>query len=291
MKLFKSLFADVVILAKQSFALSQVLAEHPSLKSLCFQGKPINYYSTFRGMFALCASRLLGNFDSVAINHGIRSVRRLGYTDDLIWAGNVNLKQVSFDDAVTRILETNFQIIKNEINQVITQRSKFPDSDELTNKTGLWSWLSFYNGDGTDNLAVQRSCPETTKILKSFAPNLKFGFCFVSILEPNTTIEAHKGSSSLRYRYHLCIDADFSKKCGIRIGKKWVNWEAGKAFGFNDAIEHEVIYTGKKPRIVLIIDLWPSTFDGKTLRAISSHPNLLKLGVLNPNNSSLAIND
>ena len=126
---------------------------------------------------------MLGNFDKVASNHGIkRRVRRLGYNDALIWSANHAIKNISFQDAIIGKLEENFPVISKEVLKVINKRKKFPDSDELTNKTGLWSWLSFFNSDGSDNTLLQKFCPKTTAIIKTLGPNLKFGFCFISIL-------------------------------------------------------------------------------------------------------------
>lgn len=286
-----SAISEVKLLAKQSTDLKQVLTQHPSLKNLCFQGKPIVFYSTKAGFLSLSLSRLFGNFDQVAQNHGIRRIRRIGYNDDLIWSIDQKVNNITFKNLVTEKLEKNFKTIEKEVRKVIKKREKFPDSDELTNKTGLWSWLSFFNKDGSDNFSLQAECPKTSEIVKSLSPNLQFGFCFISILEPNTTIAAHKGSSSLRYRYHLCIDADVSGKCGIRVGRKWIKWKVGKAFGFNDALEHEVIYTGKKPRVVLIIDLWPETCDPEFFRTLSKNSPLLQLGTFKSRNTTLAVND
>lgn len=278
-------------LAKQTLSLRRLLALKPSLKTLSFQGKPIVFYSTGLGLFTLCLSRLLSNFDKVSQNHGINRLRRIGYDDDLIWSANHEVKDISFEGAAITKLEKNFQIIRKEVTEVIQKRIKFPDSDQLTNKSGLWSWLSFFNIDGSDNYLVQSQCPETTSLIKSLGPNLKFGFCFISVLEPNTSIAAHRGSTSLRYRYHLCIDTEETADSGIRIGQKWIKWQVGKAFGFNDALEHEVVYNGKKPRTVLIIDLWPEVFEWELLDAISTSPSLLQLGNLDPKNTKVAIND
>jgi len=44
--------------------------------------------------------------------------------------------------------------------------------------------------------------------------------------------------------------------CGFRVGGEQREWEPGKAFVFDDTIEHEAWNDSDEPRAVLIFDIW-----------------------------------
>ena len=44
--------------------------------------------------------------------------------------------------------------------------------------------------------------------------------------------------------------------CGFRVGAETRVWEPGKAFVFDDTIEHEAWNDSDQPRAVLILDTW-----------------------------------
>ena len=44
--------------------------------------------------------------------------------------------------------------------------------------------------------------------------------------------------------------------CGFRVGGEQRPWEPGKAFVFDDTIEHEAWNDSDEPRAVLIFDIW-----------------------------------
>ena len=44
--------------------------------------------------------------------------------------------------------------------------------------------------------------------------------------------------------------------CGFRVGGETRLWEEGKAFAFDDTIEHEAWNDSDAPRAVLIFDVW-----------------------------------
>jgi aspartyl/asparaginyl beta-hydroxylase (cupin superfamily) len=44
--------------------------------------------------------------------------------------------------------------------------------------------------------------------------------------------------------------------CKFRVGNDVRSWERGKAWVFDDTIEHEAINTSDRTRVVLIFDIW-----------------------------------
>jgi len=44
--------------------------------------------------------------------------------------------------------------------------------------------------------------------------------------------------------------------CWFRVGAETRPWEVGKAFLFDDTIEHEAMNPSEKLRVVFIIDAW-----------------------------------
>ncbi|HEY0436794.1 MAG TPA: aspartyl/asparaginyl beta-hydroxylase domain-containing protein, partial [Phenylobacterium sp.] len=44
--------------------------------------------------------------------------------------------------------------------------------------------------------------------------------------------------------------------CGFRVGGTTRQWEPGRAFVFDDTIEHEAWNDSDEPRAVLILDTW-----------------------------------
>jgi len=44
--------------------------------------------------------------------------------------------------------------------------------------------------------------------------------------------------------------------CGFRVGAETRAWEEGRAWAFDDTIEHEAWNDSGSPRAILIIDAW-----------------------------------
>jgi aspartyl/asparaginyl beta-hydroxylase (cupin superfamily) len=60
--------------------------------------------------------------------------------------------------------------------------------------------------------------------------------------------------SNIRAVVHLPLIVP--QDCGFRVGAETREWEVGKAFAFDDTIEHEAWNRSSEPRAVLIIDAW-----------------------------------
>jgi hypothetical protein len=283
--------ADHALVARQHAQLGELLAKVPSLASLVFQGRSLSALATPEGLRLLQQAVNTQNYDLVAMNHGIRRLLVDDYDGEIIWDYPGNETTIIESDAVTEALELHAPLVIAEILAAIDQSEKFPDSDSLTNQNGLWSYRSFFDKSGKANPALHAACPRTAAVIEDLRPNLTFGFALISILDPNTTIAPHKGSTSLRQRYHLGVQIPADGISRIRIGDSWKAWEEGKAFGFNDVINHEVEHWSAKRRIVLIVDTWSKHVPADVINVIRQYPTLLNLAVLSRQRESMAIND
>jgi aspartyl/asparaginyl beta-hydroxylase (cupin superfamily) len=105
--------------------------------------------------------------------------------------------------------------------------------------------------------ANARHCPATMDILARLpqpriagaGPNAMF-----SLLAPNTHIPPHVGVNNARLVCHLPLIVP--PGCWFRVGAETVEWQRGRAFVFDDTIEHEAMNPTDELRIVMIFDVW-----------------------------------
>lgn len=110
---------------------------------------------------------------------------------------------------------------------------------------------------GVPNQPVLDACPRTAAILSELplqripgrAPN-----AFFSIIRPGREIPPHTGVTNTRAIVHLALD--IPEGCGFRVGGETRAWIEGRAFAFDDTIEHEAWNTSDRPRAILILDCW-----------------------------------
>ncbi len=77
---------------------------------------------------------------------------------------------------------------------------------------------------------------------------------FFSILKPRTRIPPHGGVTNARATVHLPLIVP--PGCGFRVGGETRAWVEGRAFAFDDTIEHEAWNESDEPRVILILDVW-----------------------------------
>jgi len=75
-----------------------------------------------------------------------------------------------------------------------------------------------------------------------------------SLLKPRTRIPPHVGASNCRLVTHLPLIVP--PGCSFRVGNQTREWVPGKAWVFDDTIEHEAINDSDQLRVVLIFDTW-----------------------------------
>jgi aspartate beta-hydroxylase len=77
---------------------------------------------------------------------------------------------------------------------------------------------------------------------------------FFSLLRPGTHLPAHTGVSNVRTIVHLPLIVP--PGCAFRVGGETRQWEAGRAWAFDDTIEHEAWNRSDRIRAILIFDVW-----------------------------------
>jgi aspartyl/asparaginyl beta-hydroxylase (cupin superfamily) len=77
---------------------------------------------------------------------------------------------------------------------------------------------------------------------------------FFSLLRPGTHLPAHTGVSNVRTIIHLPLIVP--PDCGFRVGGETRQWEVGRAWAFDDTIEHEAWNRSDRLRAILIFDVW-----------------------------------
>jgi aspartyl/asparaginyl beta-hydroxylase (cupin superfamily) len=124
------------------------------------------------------------------------------------------------------------------------------------NRSRRWSAYFLWN-QGTAQPAHLARCPRTAAALAGTprcdvarrAPN-----AFFSILDPHTRIPAHTGVTNTRLTVHLPLIVP--PDCGFRVGGTTRELVPGKAWVFDDTIEHEAWNESDAPRAILIFDIW-----------------------------------
>ena len=100
-------------------------------------------------------------------------------------------------------------------------------------------------------------CPKTVEAIEDLprwdipgnGPTAMF-----SILDAKSRIPPHTGPVNTRLVVHLPLIVP--PGCGFRVGGQQREWQPGKAFVFDDSINHEAWNDSDLPRAVLICDIW-----------------------------------
>lgn len=163
--------------------------------------------------------------------------------------------------------EASTDAIRDEFLNVLKQDEGFtpyisyPDDMPLNqwaelNNSPRWSAFHlFKNGTRLDGNADR--CPLTMSLLAQAPQPLQSGrtpAAMFSLLKPKTHIPPHTGVSNVRMVVHVPLIVP--EGCGFRCGNETRIWEPGKAFVFDDTIDHEAWNTSDKLRVVLIFDIW-----------------------------------
>ena len=124
------------------------------------------------------------------------------------------------------------------------------------NKSRRWSAYFLWN-EGVAQPEHLARCPRTAEALNS-APQCDVADhgpnAFFSILEAHTRIPPHTGVTNARLTVHLPLIVP--PECGFRVGSETREWIPGKAWVFDDTIEHEAWNGSGTPRAILIFDIW-----------------------------------
>jgi len=137
--------------------------------------------------------------------------------------------------------------------------------------TDSLDWSSFYlwkDGKETDNVA---RCPDTMAVMNA-APlcdvHGRSPLIMYSQLKAGAHITPHTGVVNTRLLCHLPLIVP--PHCDFRVGNTTRTWEKGKAWLFNDSIEHEAWNRSEVTRIILIFDVWRPELDEQERMLIST---------------------
>ena len=89
-----------------------------------------------------------------------------------------------------------------------------------------------------------------------------------SVLKPRTRIPSHVGASNCRLVTHLPLIVPAG--CRFRVGNETREWVPGKAWVFDDTIEHEAWNDSDQLRVVLIFDTWHPMLSPEERRMVTA---------------------
>ena len=126
---------------------------------------------------------------------------------------------------------------------------------ELNNSPSWSAFHLFKMGERIDANAAK--CPATMKVLAGVPqPDMpgRTPSAMFSLLKPHTHIPPHNGVTNARLVVHLPLIVP--QGCRFRVGNETREWIPGKAWVFDDTVEHEAWNDSDKLRVVLIFDIW-----------------------------------
>jgi aspartyl/asparaginyl beta-hydroxylase (cupin superfamily) len=130
------------------------------------------------------------------------------------------------------------------------------DQWEELNRSDRWSAFHLI-ANGTLQRANAARCPATMAALaKAPQPHVsnRSPASMFSLLKPRTRIPPHHGVANTRLVVHVPLVVP--PGCRFRVGGQTRPWEFGRAWVFDDTIEHEAWNDSDAPRLVLIFDIW-----------------------------------
>jgi aspartyl/asparaginyl beta-hydroxylase (cupin superfamily) len=153
-------------------------------------------------------------------------------------------------------------VIKQELEKVLLERSTIPRYHEVDQA----QWRLSASDDAEANWRIfllyylgrkpglnRTKCPRTSELLDSIPGLFQ---AFFSILEGGKSVAAHRSSYFGYLRYHLALRVPVTNPPSMRVKDRWVTWQEGAAFMFDDTWEHEVVNPSQEMRVVLIVDIF-----------------------------------
>ena len=178
-------------------------------------------------------------------------------------------------------LEAATPAIRAEVMEVLKDHEAFqpylrpdPNRPQL-NRGGLHNnrdWSAFYLWeDGKLNEANAARCPATMAALQHVplphirgrSPSVLF-----SLLRPGAHIPPHTGIINTRLIVHLPLVVP--PNCQLRVGNEVRTWEEGKAWVFDDTIEHEAWNRSQETRVILLLEIWRPELNGQEKHLVGS---------------------
>jgi aspartyl/asparaginyl beta-hydroxylase (cupin superfamily) len=134
------------------------------------------------------------------------------------------------------------------------------------------AWSAFFlwkNGEIVAENAAR--CPKTMQALQDLpfarVPNRSPSILF-SLLQAGAHIPPHNGLVNTRLICHLPLIVP--GRCRFRVGNEIREWETGKAWLFDDTIEHEAWNDSDRTRVILLFDVWRPELSAEERRLVVS---------------------
>lgn len=160
-------------------------------------------------------------------------------------------------------VRNNWEIIRNEALAILRDETQagFTKENENLADTGRWAQFELYR-QGFKNDKNCLRAPFTCALIDSI-PDIKLnrrGQVKFSVMYAGTHAFAHSGPTNCRLRAHLGLSIPNAKSqpknwTGLRVADKFVTWNEGEMFIFDDSFDHEV-WNESDERLVLIMDMW-----------------------------------
>lgn len=159
-----------------------------------------------------------------------------------------------------RLLEENWQAIRDELVVILQNQENIPKFHEIDNiqrfisNTDDVPWRVFMF-KAYDNW-MESNCeqaPRTAELLRKIP---EITTAMFSILGPNKHIPPHYGFYKGVYRYHLGLVIPKEGDCYLIDGGQEYRWQEGEGVLFDDTYKHEVWNKTDETRVVLFCDVY-----------------------------------
>jgi aspartyl/asparaginyl beta-hydroxylase (cupin superfamily) len=164
-------------------------------------------------------------------------------------------------EAATDSIRADFERVAAAERAELVPYIQYPDDVPLRqwaelNRNRAWTAIHLVQ-NGVTIEANARHCPAAMALLGRLdqpdiarrGPNAMF-----SLLAPGAHIPPHTGVANTRLVCHLPLIVP--PGCWFRVGAETRDWEAGKAWVFDDTIEHEARNPSDALRVIFIVDTW-----------------------------------
>lgn len=169
------------------------------------------------------------------------------------WFDRLEAETATIRDELLRVLAEDADALRPYVAMKPgTPRNKWSALDGSL----AWGALHLWR-DGRRDDAVCARVPRTAAVVEALPLSDLPGrtpTVFFSILAPGAHLPAHTGVSNARAIVHLPLVVP--PDCGFRVGGETRQWAEGRAWAFDDTIEHEAWNRSDRPRAILILDAW-----------------------------------
>jgi hypothetical protein len=178
-------------------------------------------------------------------------------------------------EAATDAIRADFERVMAAERAELVPYIQYPDDVPLRqwaalNRNRAWTAIHLVQ-NGVTIEANARHCPATMALLDGLdqpqvarrGPNAMF-----SLLAPGAHIPPHNGVANTRLVCHLPLIVP--PGCWFRVGADTREWEVGKAWVFDDTIEHEALNPSDALRVLLIVDTWHPDLSPAERNAVAS---------------------